>query len=221
MKISVLIPTKNEPLINELVEETHKVLKKFRHEIIVIDKSDVRPKIKDAKMVIQKSNGLGKAILEGLPHASGDVIVTMDGDFSHDPKDLLKLIEKINEYDIVLGSRFVHGGINEDKLYRKFVSYLFRKITSLILNFGIEDSMSGFIAVKRHVYEELNLNPIGYKINMEIIFKASKKNYKFCEVPITFHKRKAGRTKVGISFSGLKEAFKIIKYLFELKLGVR
>jgi len=221
MKISVLIPTKDEPLINKLIEEVHRVLKNFEHEIIVIDKSDVTPNIKDAKLVIQESDGLGKAILEGLPHVTGDVIVTMDGDFSHDSKDLLKLIEKVDGHDIVIGSRFVSGGKTEDKSHRKFITFFFRKITSSILNLGIEDSMSGFVAVKRYVYENLNLDPIGYKLNMEIMFKSKKKNYNLYEVPITFHKRKAGSTKVGISFSGLKEVLRILRYVFELRLGLR
>jgi len=216
MKISVLIPTKNEPLIKELIEEIHIMLKKIDHEIVVIDKSDVKPNIKNAKLVIQKSDGLGKAILEGLVYASGDIIVTMDADFSHRPEDLPKLIERANEYDIVIGSRFVSGGKTEDKIYRRFVSFLFRKLTSLILDLNVEDSMSGFSAVRRNVYEELKLNPIGYKINMEIMFKAKKKNYKLCEVPIKFHKRSVGKTK-----AGLNEAFRIIRYVFELKLGLR
>lgn len=221
MKISVLIPTKNEPLINKLTEGVHRVLKNYEHEIVVIDKSNVLPKLKNAKIIVQKSDGLGKAILEGLPHVSGDVIVTMDGDFSHDPKDLLGMIKKANEYDIVIGSRFIPGGKSEDKLYRKFISFLFRKFASITLDLEVEDLMSGFAVVKRHVYENLDLNPIGYKINMEIMFKGKMKNYKLCEVPITFQKRKAGKSKVGLSFSGLKESFRTMRYIFELKLGLR
>src|SRR3990170_5125493 len=96
MKISVLIPIKDEPYINYLVEDIHKALKKIKHEVIVIDKSDIQPKIKNAKLVLQKSNGLGKAVLEGLKHASGNVIVTMDGDGSHRASDILKLINELN-----------------------------------------------------------------------------------------------------------------------------
>jgi len=221
MRISILIPTKNEPLIDELIEEIHQVLEKLEHEIILIDKSGIRPKIKDAKLVLQRSDGLGKAILEGLPHAIGDVIVTMDGDFSHDPKDLLKMIQRIDGHDIIIGSRFVPGGITEDKSHRRLVSFFFRKIASLVLGLGIEDSMSGFAVVKRYVYENLDFNPIGYKINMEIMFKAKKRNYRFCEVPITFHERKAGESKTGLTFSGLREGFTILRYIFELKLGLR
>lgn len=174
MKISVLIPTKNEPLINELIRETHRVLKDLEHEVIVIDKSDVRPNIKNAKLVFQKSDGLGKAILEGLPYATGDVIVTIDGDFSHDPKHIPELIEKINDYDIVIGSRFVTGGVTEDKTYRVLISRFFRMLTSFILRFDIKDPMSGFAVIKRNVYDRLQLNPLGYKINMEILYKGKK-----------------------------------------------
>jgi len=221
MKISVLIPTKNEPLINELIEQINKVLKNFKHEIIVIDKSDITPNIRNAKLIVQKSDGLGKAVLEGLAYATGDVIITMDGDFSHDPNDLLKLIEKTNDYDVVVGSRFVYSGTTEDVTYRKFISFLFRKFASLILGLNVKDSMSGFVVVRKYVYKKLKLSPIGYKINMEIMFKAKKKNYKICEVPITFHRRKAGTSKAGISLSGFNEGMRVIRYVFELKLGLR
>jgi dolichol-phosphate mannosyltransferase len=216
MKISVLIPTKNEPLINELVDEVHQVLKKFEHEIIVIDKSDIKPKINNAKIVVQKSEGLGKAVIEGLSYATGDVIVTMDGDFSHDPNDLPKLIEKTKEHDIVIGSRFVSGGITEDETHRKFISKVFRDLASFILKINIEDPMSGFAAIKRNVYETLQLNPIGYKINMEILYKGKFFDFKETEVPIFFHKRKAGKSKAKIN-----EALRILIFIFKLKFGIQ
>jgi dolichol-phosphate mannosyltransferase len=215
MRVSVLIPTKNEPLINDLIEEVHEVLKDYEHEVIVIDKSDVLPEIKNAKLVIQKSNGLGKAILEGLSHASGDAIVTMDADFSHDPKDLPKFLEKIEEYDIVIGSRFVAGGITEDKIYRKFISRVFCWLASFILKLDIKDCMSGFAVIKRNVYKKLKLNPLGYKINMEILYKGKKEGFKVREVPIKFHKRRTGRTKAGI-----KEGLRTLIFIFKLRLGI-
>jgi dolichol-phosphate mannosyltransferase len=214
MKISVLIPTKNEPLINELVDELHRVLNNLEHEVIIIDKSDIRPDIKDAKLITQESDGLGKAVLEGLKYSTGDVIVTMDGDFSHDPKDLPKLIDKIGEYDIVIGSRFVRGGITEDKSYRKFISSFFRWLTFFILKTDIQDSMSGFAVIKRKVYNSLQLNPIGFKINLEILYKGKKFGFKTIEVPILFHKRKVGGSKAKI-----KEAFRTVMFIFKLKLG--
>jgi len=216
MRVSILIPTKNEPFINTLIERVHGVLRDVDHEIIVIDKSDAPPKTTNAKFIPQKSNGLGKAVLEGLEHAKGGIIVTMDGDGSHRPEDVKKLLENINGYDIVIGSRFVSGGITKDPSHRKFISYIFRKFASFVLSLDVEDSMSGFIAVKRKVYDILEINPVGYKINMEILYKGRKKGYKIDEVPIIFEKRKIGKSKASI-----KEAFRIIRYVFELKLGLR
>jgi len=214
--ISIIIPTKNESFINQLIQELHNVLVGIIHEIIVVDKSAVPPVIADAKLIIQKSDGLGKAVLEGLDYARGDVIVTMDGDGSHRPVDVLKLLNKINGFDIVIGSRFVSGGITKDPTHRRLISFVFRKIASFVLDLGVEDSMSGFAAVKKEVYENLQLNPLGYKINMEIIFKGKKQGYKACEVPIHFEKRKLGRSKAGV-----REAFRILRYIFKLKLRLR
>jgi len=214
MKISILIPTNNEPYITELVKEIHKTLK-INHEIIIIEKSGKIPKVKNALVIKQKSNGLGQAVLEGLQHATGDVIVTMDGDGSHMPEDIPKLIEGLNQADIVIGSRFVKGAATKDKTHRKLISFLFRKFASAILSLKIKDSMSGFTVVRKKVYGKLRLTPLGYKINMEIIYKA-KKRFRAVEVPITFQKRKSGKPK-----SGIKEALRTIIFIMELRLGLR
>jgi len=216
MKISVIIPTKNEPYITKLIPSIHKQLKNYHHEIIVVDLSDTPPKIKDAKLVLQRSEGLGNAVLEGLKHTSGDIIVLMDGDGSHRPENIPKLLERINDNDIVIGSRFIEGGETHDKTHRKFLSWIFRNFTSGILNLNIKDSMSGFSAVKRGVYDSIELNPLGFKINMELVYKAKKKCYKICEVPILFRPRQAGKSNIGI-----KEPLRIIRYIIELKLDLR
>lgn len=215
MKVSVLIPTKNEPLINELIKKIHQALKNFKHEIIVIDKSDTIPNIKNAKLVIQESDGLGKAILEGLLHATGDVIVTMDGDFSHDPKDLPRLIETSKHVDIVIGSRFIKGGKTTDETHRKLISRAYRRFASFILGIDVKDNMSGFAVIKKKVYDTLQLDPIGYKINLEIMYKSKKHDFKVKEVPIWFTKRKAGKSKAGI-----KEALRTLFFILNLKLGL-
>jgi dolichol-phosphate mannosyltransferase len=213
IKVSVIIPTKNEPYIATLVKKIHKCLHKINHET---------PHIENAKIVKQKSNGLGRAILEGLRHAKGDIIVTMDGDGSHRPCDILRLLKGIsNGYDIVIGSRFIKGGKTLDIKHRKIVSYIMRKFVSIFLNLNIKDSMSGFCAAKREVYEKINLKPIGYKINMELMYKGKKHNFKICEVPIIFEQRKSGESKVGFNLRGLKEIFHIFVYAIELKLRMR
>lgn len=214
MKVSILIPTKNEPYINQLVKEIHKTLK-MNHEIIIVEKGDKLPKVRNALVIRQQSDGLGRAVLEGLQYATGNIIITMDGDGSHRPQDLPKLIEALNHADIAIGSKFVEGGKTLDKTHRKIISFLYRKFASFVLGLNIEDSMSGFAAIRREVYSKLKLNPMGYKINMEILYK-SKNRFRAVEVPITFYQRRTGKSK-----SGTKEALRIIVFIFNLRLGLR
>jgi len=91
--ISVVIPTRDEPYAQTLVDNINNEIQQ-EHEIIIVDKSSVTPTIRGAKVVTQQSSGLGNAILEGLKKAKGDVIAILDGDGSHDPSDLKKMLEK-------------------------------------------------------------------------------------------------------------------------------
>lgn len=213
---SIIIPTKNEPCIQELVHQIHKVLSKFKHEIIIVDKSDKQPKIKKAKLLTQKSDGLGNAIIEGLEASRGDVIITMDGDGSHRPKDLPEMIKKAKDFDIVIGSKYVAGGETQDKWYRLMISKIYCKFASFVLGLKIKDNMSGFSAIRRVVYEKIRPIPIGFKINMEILYKAKRFRFKATEVPIVFLKRKMGKSK-----GSLKEGLGTLRFILELKLGLR
>ncbi len=215
-KISIVIPTKDEPYISKLVKRIHSELYSINHEIIIVDKSKVLPKVRGAKVIKQKTNGLGNAILEGLKIAKGDLIITMDGDGSHRPEDLIKLIEKAKDYDIVIGSKYVKGGKTKDKLYRIFISKAYCFLASLILGLKIKDNMSGFAAVRREVYEKVRLNPRGFKINTELLFKSKKFGFKAAEVPIIFEQRKSGKSK-----GTIKEGLRSFRFILELRLGIR
>ncbi len=217
--ISIIIPTKNEPYINVLVRRIHKNIKE-RKEIIIVDKSDNPLFLEDAKVLKQTSNGLGNAVVEGISASKGDIIVIMDGDGSHRPEDINKLVSKLDRFDIVIGSRFIINGKTKDTTHRKIVSWFFRKMTSWILGLKIEDNMSGFSTSKKDVFNKVSLNPRGYKINLELIYKAQKKGYKVGEAPIVFEKRKAGKSKVGINVSGIKEVLNILLLIVSLRLGV-
>ena len=214
--LSILIPTKNEPLIQELVNRLNKTIKR-KHEILVIDKSHRSPKLRGAKVIRQKSNGLGNAVIEGISIAKGDIIAVMDGDGSHDPEDLNNMLKKLPKYDIAIGSKLVKGGRTEDSFSRRIVTRITNSIARTILGLDIKDLMTGFIVIKRSVLERINLRPKGYKFVLEIIYKSKAK---VVEVPITFHRREAGESKVGFNMKGIKEFSRIILLLIELRLGV-
>lgn len=215
MLVSIIIPIKDEPAIQELIDDINKTIKQ-NHEIIVVDKSKVKPKIKDARIISQRSDGLGNAFVEGLREAKGDVIALMDGDGSHRPEDLNNLLSKIGDYDIALGSKLMKGGQSNDMLGRKIVTLVFSLLTRLILWVDIKDPMTGFMAAKKSVFKDLTLKPRGFKIVIEIVYKSKAKTV---EVPILFRERLLGSSKAGFNANGLREVFLIIELLFGLRLG--
>ncbi len=140
--------------------------------------------------------GLSSAVLDGIKAAGGEVIVVMDADLSHPPEKIPEIVKRIEsgEAEVVIGSRHVEGGCIENwPFYRKIVSrgaaMLARGLTK------VKDPMSGFIAFKRSVIDGVALDPVGYKIGLEILVKG--KYSKVCEVPIRFANRKAGKSKLG------------------------
>ncbi len=140
--------------------------------------------------------GLSSAVLEGFAAASGDILVVMDADLSHPPEKIPEMVTQITEgrADMVVGSRHVPGGSIEDwpihrRLLSKAATLLARPLTK------VKDPMSGFFALKRSVIEGVELDPVGYKIGLEILVKG--RHTKVVEVPIRFANRKAGQSKLG------------------------
>ena len=171
MFVSIIIPIKDEPAIQVLIDEINNEIKQ-NHEIIIVDKSKVTPNIQDARIISQKSDGLGNAFVEGLSKSKGDVIVLMDGDDSHRPVDLDALLSKLEEYDIALGSKLIKGGRTQDTISRKAITIAFSLLTRFILWIDIKDPMTGFMAAKKSVFTDLQLKPRGFKIVIEIVYKS-------------------------------------------------
>jgi len=148
--------------------------------------------------------GLSSAVIEGFRAASGDILVVMDADLSHPPETIPAMVSKIasGEADVVVGSRYIEGGGVENwPLHRRLIS----KVATLFARplTKIKDPMSGYFALKRSVIDGVTLDPVGYKIGLEVIVKGHVS--KVVEVPIHFANRKSGKSKLG----GLE----MIKYL--------
>ena len=215
MLTSIIIPTKDEPTIQELVDNINATIKE-NHEILIVDKSRTAPKVKGAEVMIQRSDGLGNAFVEGLSRSKGNIIALMDGDGSHRPEDLQKMLKLIENHDIVLGSKLIEGGECSDTLGRKLVTLAFAQLTRLILGVDLRDPMTGFMVAKKNVFDNLELKPKGFKIVIEIVYKSKAR---VLEAPISFYKRKTGSSKVGFNTNGLREMARIFELLLELKLG--
>jgi len=211
--ISVIIPTRNEPLIWSLVENVHKALSFIDHEIVIVDKSERPPDLEAARVISQRSSGLGRAILEGFEAAKGEWVSVMDGDCSHRPEDLASIVKMSRHYDFVLGSRYAKGGRNLDAPLRRVVSRVFNLLARLILQLDFSDPMSGMIVTRAEVFRKVKPNPIGFKINLELVCRAARLGFRGAEVPIVFLPRSSGKSKAGV-----REAVRTASYILALRL---
>ena len=163
--------------------------------------------------------GLGTAYIAGFRWAlqrDYKFVCEMDADFSHDPRDLLRLVEACkNGADIAVGSRYVAGGKIENwPLDRHIYSRGGSLYTRLITFMPVKDATAGFVCYKREVLQTINLNAItfvGYAFQIEMKYAAWKLGFKIKEVPIVFRDRIAGNSKMnkGIIKEGVLGVLKI------------
>jgi len=141
-----------------------------------------------------------KELLEIKGAQSPDLIIQMDADLSHAPEEIPKLLAPAEKYDLVLGSRYVPGGmIEKETLFHKFLSRLGNIYARLFLKLPYRDITGGFKCHRRKVLAALNfdiVSPIGYLFQMDTLYQAHKLGFKITEIPVFFHKRQAGRTKL-------------------------
>ncbi len=205
--ISILLPTRNEPDIEKLIVNIHETLSRTaeQFEMVVIDKSDDdtadRAKSVGAEVFKQESKGLGGALKEGLRIARGDVVMTMDADFSHDPRYIPNFLAKIREgFDLVIGSRKIPGGgVVGWNRRRKVVSSGANLVARYIAGIKVSDLTSGYRAYRKSMIDELDLESIGsssYAFQLEVTARAVKRGFKVGVVPIVFSDRRAGRSKL-------------------------
>jgi dolichol-phosphate mannosyltransferase len=149
------------------------------------------------KLVVRTTDrGLSAAVLDGLRRAQGDVLVCMDADLSHPPEALPDLLAKLDQgADFVIGSRYAPGGSTSDDwgvlrwLNSRVATLFARPLTS------VRDPMAGFFALRRSTFERgVQLNPIGYKIGLELIVKC--RCERVVEIPIHFEDRQFGESKL-------------------------
>ena len=212
----VIVPTFNElENISDMVRTVMELEGNF--ELLVID--DGSP---DGTAAVAKSlqstyegrlhlmeragkQGLGTAYITGFRWALAadyDFIFEMDCDFSHDPKDLIRLYEAIKsrDYDLAIGSRYITGvNVVNWPMGRVLMSYFASKYVNLITGLPIHDATAGFKCYHRSVLEGIaldNIKFIGYAFQIEMKFTSWKLGFKLIEVPIIFTERTRGQSKM-------------------------
>ncbi len=158
--------------------------------------------------------GLGTAYLTGFKWAlehGYDYVFEMDADFSHDPKDLLRLYEACSEggADLAVGSRYCNGvSVVDWPMSRIVMSYFASTYVRGVLGMHVYDTTAGFVCYSRKVLETMNLDGVrmkGYGFQIEMKYTAWKLGFKLKEVPIIFTNRQKGTSKMSGGIFG--EAF--------------
>lgn len=147
--------------------------------------------------------GLGTAYLEGFHWAltrDYDLICEMDADFSHDPRVLPRLADATGSADLVLGSRYVPGGrtLNWSTM-RRVLSRGGSAYARAVLGVQYHDLTGGFKCFRRQVLEAIDLHSVdstGYAFQIEMTYRAHQAGFRVIEIPITFHERRAGCSKM-------------------------
>ena len=147
--------------------------------------------------------GLGPAYAAGFREAlqgGADLILQMDSDFSHDPAQLPRLLEAAAGADFVIGSRYVPGGeVGDWGLLRLLISRGGSAYARRVLGLGVKDLTGGFKCFHRRVLEAIDFDAIaaaGYVFQIEMTYRAIQLGYRPVEVPISFHERRAGHSKM-------------------------
>ncbi|HUG96976.1 MAG TPA: polyprenol monophosphomannose synthase, partial [Nitrososphaera sp.] len=238
--LSIVLPTYNESQnIAKMLDSIAETLPAdSAAEIIVVDDNspdgtgdiasqharNIGRKLKVQVIRRPGKQGLSSAILAGVQSAAGDIVVVMDGDFSHPPQTILRMVDELRdpECDIVVASRYVKGGsVAGWPFKRRLMSRGATKIAQVGLGIEVKDPMSGFFAFRRHIIEGVKFDAIGYKMLLEILVKA--KGARVKEVPYAFANRAAGASKLdsSVMFDYFRAVWKLYRYGKSVAQGER
>lgn len=213
----VIVPTYNEadnvgPLVERIFNSVRDI-----HVLFVDDnsKDGTRERIAalieahpDKIHILKRAGklGLGTAYIEGFKWALSkgyDALIEMDADHSHDPKELAVFIEKLGQYDAVVGSRYCEGGGTENwSFIRKCISMFGSFYSRAILGLTIRDLTGGFNAWRRETITAINPDLVkseGYSFQIELKFRAHLAGKSIVESPILFSERRAGQSKMSMA----------------------
>jgi len=226
--VSIVVPTyreaENLPL---LVPQVASAMagKGWAWEMIVVDDdspdgtgavlAELSGRYPQVRGIVRKNDrGLSSAVLAGIQLARNDFVVVMDADLSHPPEKIPELVEKLmrDEADFVIGSRNVAGGKTEDWTALRWINSAGATLLARPLAGTVRDPMAGYFALRRETLARADvLNPIGYKIGLELIVKTHVAPHRVAEVPITFRNRVHGESKLTLA-----EQFRYLEHLSRL-----
>ena len=200
----VIIPTKNE---EDTIGEILNKIKKHTDNILVVDGHSEDNTVslvrkKGVRCVFDNQKGKGDALKVGMAHTKEDIIVFIDADGSHEISDIPNLIKHIREEkaDLVVGSRMLGGSDELHGTFNKFIRNTGSNFLAVLINkkwkTDLTDIENGFRAIRREVFNQINLKSQGFTVEQEMVIRCLKNNFKVTEVPSHEYTRKSGHSKL-------------------------
>ena len=203
-KITIVIPTRDEEgLVGEIVD----VVRPYGDEILVVD-GHSRDRTREiaqqhgARIILDRGNGKGDALRLALDEAVGDIVVFIDADGSHEPRDIPAMVAPIiaGQADMVVGSRGKGGSDELHGTLGQLIRYVGSQLIMLAINYRwnvrLTDSQNGFRAIRRDVGRRLGLTSNLTTIEQEMLMKCLKQGFRVSEIPSHEYERKWGTSKV-------------------------
>ncbi len=217
MKLTFVIPAYNEEMtIEPLVEGIVKYSTPHDIQIILIDDGSIdqtfsvmqktQEKYPQVEIIkLRKNFGKSRALSAGFSKAVGDIVITMDADLQDDPKEIPRMIEKIEEgYDVVCGWK----KNRLDPWHKTFPSKVYNGIVRTIFKVKLHDINTGFKTFRKEVIQNISLYGEMHRL---IAILASEMGFKVTEIPVEHHPRKYGKSKFGINrfFHGIVDVYTV------------
>lgn len=230
MRVRIVIPTYNErENIISLIAELLRLMPNEARILVVDDGSPdgtadliqeyMRKDPRVSLLVRSGKLGMGSAYQAAfrrvLDENADDLIVTMDADFSHNPKYVPELVQAAENHDLVIGSRYIDGGgIENWEMWRRLLSWGGNVYVRLITNLPVKDCTAGFSCMKTAFLRGVpfeKVKPSGYAWWFTLRMMFHRKKAKITEIPIIFTERRAGQSKINthIIWEGLVEPWRI------------
>jgi len=220
MRISIIIPTKNE---GQGIESVINSVKKYSNDIIIVDghsedgTKEIAIKL-GASFYLDHGKGKGDAVRLGIVKAKGDILVIFDSDGSPNPADIPYLIKEIGKgADMVITSRRTGGSfdfeITPNGILRTFGSDLMAYLVNIKFHTKLSDVIYNFRAIRTKTVKKLPLKANGFDIEQEMLVRALQAGYKIVEIPSRENARKWGRSKLH-TLTGVVLLCKLLKILY-------
>lgn len=231
-RVSVVLPSYNErDNMPEALKRITESLGDWLLEIIVVDDNS----LDETWKVVQDMNnpryrairrmderGLASAIARGVVEARGNAVVWLDCDLGIPPEIVPRLVEKLGEYDVAVGSRYVQGGGDPRPFFRTFLSRLLNFYARLLFGHRITDYTSGVAAVRKEVMEKVLWKDNGFgEYFAEFSWRCIRNKLRITEIGLTYAIRKSGVSKSDGSIFvllkyGIQYGLKMLKWRFTI-----